>query len=64
MTPKFENEIEALADAWASIDGDGDEFRAGKAGKDEGGSYEGYMSDAAELAKRLKTRGYTIVADR
>ena len=53
--------IEALAEAWASLDGKLDEFLAGRAGKDTEGDYHGYLSDAAELAKRLEHRGYAIV---
>lgn len=56
--------IEALADAWASIDGKVEKFRAGKGAtsiEDEpGGYYSGYMSDADELAKRLLKRGFII----
>lgn len=47
--------IEALAEAWASIDRKLDEFRGGK-----GGHYSGYMADAGELAKRLMQRGFSI----
>jgi hypothetical protein len=53
--------IEALAEAWASLDGKLDEFLAGRAGEDTEGDYHGYLSDAAELAKRLEHRGYVIV---
>lgn len=55
--------IEALADAWASIDGKVEDFRAGK-GKDieaHGGHYAGYLADAEELMNRLLKRGFTIV---
>jgi len=45
--------IEALAEAWASLDGKLDEFLAGRGGEDTEGDYHGYLSDAAELAKRL-----------
>lgn len=55
---------EALADAWASIDGKLDDFRAGK-GKpiDEqpGGRYDGYIADAEEMIRRLGRRGFKIV---
>ena len=47
--------------AWASLDGKLDEFHAGRAGEDTEGDYHGYLSDAAELAKRLEHRGYAIV---
>jgi hypothetical protein len=53
--------IEALAEAWASLDGKLDEFLAGRGGEDTEGDYHGYLSDAAELAKRLEHRGYLIV---
>ena len=53
--------IEALAEAWASLDGKLDEFLAGRRGEDTEGDYHGYLSDAAELAKRLEHRGYLIV---
>jgi hypothetical protein len=59
--------IEAIADAWASVDGRGDDFRAGKdpdAIDDPGGYYSGYMADAAELAKRLSMHGFTVVRGR
>jgi len=60
--------IEALADAWASIDGKMEEFRAGKEAAsieaEPGGYYSGYMSDADELAKRLLKRGYIIMLNR
>lgn len=60
-----ESAIEALADAWASIDGKLDEFRAGKGAtryEDEPGMhYSGYIEDAKGMAKRLEARGYIIV---
>jgi len=57
--------IEALAEAWASIDGRAVKFRQGKtdqAVEDEFGHYQGYMAEAAELIRRLEKRGYTIRA--
>jgi len=59
-----EGAIEALADAWASVDGKVDDFRAGKTApsiEDFGGRYAGYMADASELMARLERRGYVIV---
>jgi hypothetical protein len=53
--------IEALAEAWASLDGKLEEFHAGRGGEDTESHYHGYLSDAAELAKRLERRGYVIV---
>lgn len=60
--------IEALADAWASVDGKVDDFRAGKnctSMEEEfekfGGRYSGYMEDAEELMNRLLKRGFAVV---
>ena len=55
--------IEALADAWASIDGKRKEFRRGRTAKSYtayGGHYPGYMEEAKEMVKRLEARGYTV----
>jgi hypothetical protein len=56
--------IEALADAWASIDGKVDEFRAGKGAKsiedEPGGHYSGYMAESLEIMKRLLKRGFIV----
>jgi hypothetical protein len=55
---------EALAEAWASIDGKLKLFWKDKKADDYGeGYYEGYLTDAAELEKRLLARGYKIVPD-
>ena len=58
-----ETAIQAVADAWASIDGKRDKFRAGR-GKpwDEqpGGYYDGYTADAESMIERLRRRGYTL----
>lgn len=60
-----EGTVEAVADAWASIDGNVDQFRAGKGAasiEDEpGGHYSGYLEDATELMRRLLDRGFIIV---
>src|SRR5262249_16007622 len=53
--------IEALAEAWASLNGKLEEFHAGRAGEDTEGHYHSYPRDAAQLAKRLERRGYLIV---
>ena len=63
--PDFDPEtIEALADAWASMNGKVDAFRAGKGAaslEDEpGGHYSGYMADAQEMLKRLLKRGFIV----
>lgn len=55
--------VEALASAWASIDGKLDQFLRGRKAKSEtayGGYYGGYISDAEELQRRLKARGFII----
>ena len=56
--------VEALADAWASIDGNLDGFEKGKLAssieEEPGGYYSGYLADADELAKRLLKRGFAI----
>lgn len=55
--------VEALADAWASMDGKLDEFRAGKGmnvREQPGGHYSGYITDAESLIKRLEARGFTV----
>lgn len=57
--------VEALAEAWASIDGKAEKFLACKADRDvemKGGYYRGYLADAEALIERLERRGYTVVA--
>lgn len=66
MTP-----TEALAEAWASIDGELDAFRRereldisiAEMIKDPTftGHYLGYMEEAVEMIKRLRARGYAVV---
>lgn len=61
--PPMESDIEALADAWASIDGKLDKFRRGKTAKNimaYGGHYAGYLADAEEMIERLARRGYVL----
>jgi hypothetical protein len=58
------NCTEALAEAWASIDGKDDRFLANR--EDRGldltdGTYPGYMEEAGELICRLARRGYAVV---
>lgn len=58
------DEAHALAEVWASICGNLDEFLACKSNIElEGklGHYEGYMAEAEEMIKRLATRGFYIV---
>lgn len=54
---------EALADAWASIDGKARLFRSGK-GKPldsrAGDCFTGYLFDAQELRNRLRKRGFVL----
>lgn len=64
---------DALAEAWASIDGKIDAFRKerdgwveiGKLDRDAPGytgHYEGYLADAGEMTKRLSARGFAIIS--
>lgn len=55
------NAQEAVAEAWASIDGKLDEFKGGRCGFDQKGHYEGYLSEAAELLARVEKRGWRLV---
>ena len=57
--------VEALAEAWASMDGKAEKFRACKADREaemKMGHYRGYLADAEGMIERLEDRGYTIVA--
>lgn len=61
--PTMSSDVEALADAWASIDGKLDLFRRGKTAKSimaYGGHYAGYTADAEEMIERLARRGYVL----
>lgn len=58
------NAVEAVADAWASIDGRLESFRAGcnkPMGSADGSRYSGYMEEAGELMQRLRARGYVVL---
>ena len=65
MSEKVEH-VEAVAEAWASIDGKLEQFRAEKAMQPDdpmrvrSGCYEGYMIEAEELLKRVRARGYVL----
>jgi len=53
---------QALAEAWASIDGKLELFRLEKDAEGYGtGTYVGYIAEAEEMIDRLKTRGFEIV---
>lgn len=52
--------VQAVAEAWASIDGKLNAYRAGKPG-DEDGYRDGYDIEAEELIKRLEARGYMLI---
>ncbi|WP_332763892.1 hypothetical protein [Phenylobacterium sp.] len=52
---------EALAEAWASIDGKLDQFHAANQDGREQGYRDGYILDVASMIERLETRGYVIV---
>lgn len=58
------DKIEALAQAWASIDGKLERFIADRdsvALNKADGSYAGYMAEAREMERRPLSRGYAIV---
>jgi hypothetical protein len=64
MTAGTPNRIEALAEAWASIDGKDDRFLANR--EDRGldltdGTYPGYMEEAAALIRLVALSGYAVV---
>ena len=55
---------EALAEAWASIEGKGEKYLACKADRnldETQGYYSGFVCEARELIRRLERRGYTVV---
>lgn len=56
-------EIEAVAEAWASIDGRLEKFQMDKAGKlpETAGHYQGYICDAESLVERILLRGFVVV---
>lgn len=64
MTPD-QAAIDALAEAWAVIDGKRDEFtRERHMDLDDGantGSFEGYRSEASTLLELLRSQGFDIV---
>jgi uncharacterized protein (DUF433 family) len=64
VEPPKPDRIEALADAWASIDGKVEKFRAGKGAsslmEEPGGHYSGYMCEAEEMIRRLNARGFDV----
>ncbi|MDP1588132.1 MAG: hypothetical protein Q8M07_10330 [Prosthecobacter sp.] len=53
-------DIEALAEVWASIEGELDAFRIGKTLQDN--TCADYMLEAQELLRRLEMRGFTVTA--
>ncbi len=59
--------INAVAQSWASIDGKLECFESERDVANDasilsqGGYYEGYLTEAAELVRRLATRGFKIV---
>ena len=61
--------VEALAEAWASIDGKLEEFRTEKAIAEGqfattsivmNGHYAGYMAEASEMIDRLRARNFDV----
>lgn len=58
-----EAKIEAVADAWASIDGRLGKFRACKADPAldmTQGYFSGYCAEASRLLNQLEARGFTV----
>ena len=64
------DEIAALAESWASIDGKTEEFKIGAAHKNMGfahrdlmavSTYDGYLLEAKDMIQRLNDRGFSIV---
>ena len=55
-------ECEALAETWASIDGRLKSFEDGRTGADHDGRYAGYLVEAAEMIRRLRSRGFDVTA--
>jgi hypothetical protein len=50
--------VEAVAEAWASMDGKLDEFRATDQWH---GHRDGYLAEAHELIERVRRRGWILV---
>jgi hypothetical protein len=59
----YQEFIESVARAWASMDGKAEQFDAGKVGFVEdvnaGGHYMGYKEEAKELLKRAGVNSFT-----
>jgi hypothetical protein len=56
---------EAVAEAWASVNGRAEIFaecRADAALDEERGYYSGYVAEARELIRAIEARGYTVTA--
>jgi hypothetical protein len=59
---------DALAEAWASIDGHLEQYRRERDGRIQlghpecEGRYEVYLEEAHEMIARLRTRGFDVVA--
>ena len=59
--------VEALAEAWASIDGKLDAYRRERDNNIPWedptftGHYYGYQAEAEELLRRLESRGYSVI---
>lgn len=56
----YSPEVRAVAEAWASIDGKLQAFIDAGGTEDAEGWFEGYMSDARELLKRIAARGFEL----
>lgn len=63
MSDNRQTAVEALAEAWASIDGKDVYFQSGKNGGAGVFLYEGYIADSEELILRLAKRGYVLAVE-
>lgn len=60
---KCKTAVDAVAEAWASIDGVMNEYISDQSAHDYGsGTFAGYQHEAGELIKRMEKRGYTVTA--
>jgi hypothetical protein len=53
--------VQAVAEAWASIDGKLEAYLAESPGSFDPGHRDGYNIEAAELIQRIERRGYILV---
>lgn len=65
MSEIDEKAVDALAEAWASIDGHLEAYRRERDGNvvnpsENEGRYEGYQAEATEMIIRLRKRGFDV----